>query len=147
MFALDSIPAVFGVTSNAYIVFCANAFALLGLRPLFFLVTGLLHRLVFLSTGLALILALIGVKLVLHFGHLHASAIPEISTAASLAAIVVVLAVTTIASLRRTRGDPTAVAHAGSIRGRARRPLDTQTPSAPPRPALSRGGRHRLEPE
>ena len=69
LFALDSIPAVFGVTDQPYIVFAANAFALLGLRALFFLVTGLLDRLVYLSTGLALILAFIGVKLILHWGH------------------------------------------------------------------------------
>ena len=69
LFALDSIPAVFGVTDQAYIVFAANAFALLGLRALFFLVTGLLDRLVYLSSGLALILAFIGVKLILHWGH------------------------------------------------------------------------------
>ena len=71
LFALDSIPAVFGVTEEAYIVFAANAFALLGLRALFFLVSGLLDRLVYLSTGLSLILLFIGVKLVLHFGHLQ----------------------------------------------------------------------------
>src|SRR4051812_4624857 len=69
LFALDSIPAVFGVTEEAFIVFAANAFALLGLRALFFLVSGLLDRLVFLSTGLALILAFIGAKLILHFAH------------------------------------------------------------------------------
>ena len=69
LFALDSIPAVFGVTSEAYIVFAANAFALLGLRALFFLVKDLLDRLVYLSTGLALILAFIGVKLILHWAH------------------------------------------------------------------------------
>jgi len=67
LFALDSIPAVFGITHQPYIVFTANAFALMGLRPLFFLVTGLLDRLVYLSSGLALILAFIGVKLVLHW--------------------------------------------------------------------------------
>jgi tellurite resistance protein TerC len=104
LFALDSIPAVFGVTTNAYVVFCANAFALLGLRPLFFVVSGLLSRLVYLSVGLALILALIGVKLILHFAHLQSTSVPEISTGASLAAIVAVLAVTTAASLRKTRG-------------------------------------------
>jgi tellurite resistance protein TerC len=71
LFALDSIPAVFGVTEEAFIVFAANAFALLGLRALYFLVTGLLDRLVFLSTGLSLILAFIGVKLLLHYGHLQ----------------------------------------------------------------------------
>jgi hypothetical protein len=69
LFELDSIPAVFGVTDQAYIVFAANAFALLGLRALFFLVTGLLDRLVYLSSGLALILAFTGVKLILHWGH------------------------------------------------------------------------------
>ena len=68
LFALDSIPAVFGVTEEPYIVFAANAFALLGLRALYFLVKGLLDRLVYLSTGLAVILAFIGVKLVLHWG-------------------------------------------------------------------------------
>ena len=69
LFALDSIPAVFGVTEEPFIVFAANAFALLGLRALYFLVKGLLDRLVYLSTGLAVILAFIGVKLVLHWGH------------------------------------------------------------------------------
>ena len=77
LFALDSIPAVFGVTDEVYIVFAANAFALLGLRALFFLVTGLLDRLVYLSTGLSLILAFIGVKLALHWGHLHATRCPR----------------------------------------------------------------------
>ena len=63
LFALDSIPAVYGVTDEAFIVFAANAFALLGLRALFFLVDGLLDRLVYLSSGLALILVFIGIKL------------------------------------------------------------------------------------
>jgi tellurite resistance protein TerC len=76
LFALDSIPAVFGVTEEPYIVFVANAFALLGLRALYFLVKGLLDRLVYLSTGLSVILAFIGVKLVLHFGHLQNDSIP-----------------------------------------------------------------------
>jgi TerC family integral membrane protein len=116
LFALDSIPAVFGVTREAYIVFAANAFALLGLRALYFLVSGLLDRLVYLSTGLAVILAFIGVKLALHWLHLQAHSVPEISTGASLAVIGVVLAVTTVASLRKARRDPTARAHAGSLR-------------------------------
>ncbi len=120
LFALDSIPAVFGVTEEAFIVFTANAFALLGLRALFFLVSGLLDRLVYLSTGLALILAFIGVKLVLHYGHLQEDSIPEISTGFSLAVIAVVLTVTTVASLIKVRRDPSARAHAGSIRGHAR---------------------------
>jgi len=116
LFALDSIPAVFGVTEEAYIVFAANAFALLGLRALFFLVKGLLDRLVYLSTGLAVILAFIGVKLILHWLHVDISgSIPEISTPVSLGVIVVVLAVVTVASLIKTRNDPSATAHAGSL--------------------------------
>ena len=117
LFALDSIPAVFGITQHAYIVFAANAFALLGLRALFFLVSGLLDRLVYLSTGLALILAFIGVKLVLHFGHLHSDVVPEISTGLSLGVVAVILTITTVASVIRTRRDPRARAHAGSLRG------------------------------
>jgi tellurite resistance protein TerC len=116
LFALDSIPAVFGVTEEPYIVFVANAFALLGLRALFFLVKGLLDRLVYLSTGLALILAFIGVKLVLHWGHGIDDRVPEISTNLSLVVIVAVLAVTTVASLVKVRRDPQARAHAGSLR-------------------------------
>ena len=117
LFALDSIPAVFGVTEEAYIVFAANAFALLGLRALFFLVKGLLDRLVYLSTGLALILAFIGVKLILHWAHVDIDErIPEIPTPVSLGVIVVVLAVVTVASLVKTRRDPSVRAHAGSLR-------------------------------
>jgi len=115
LFALDSIPAIFGVTEEAYIVFTANAFALLGLRALFFLVKGLLDRLVYLSTGLSLILAFIGAKLVLHWGHGISDSIPEISTNLSLAVIVVVLILTTIASLLKVRRDPETRAHAGSL--------------------------------
>ncbi len=117
LFALDSIPAVFGVTKEAYIVLAANAFALLGLRALYFLVQGLLDRLVYLSTGLAVVLAFIGIKLVLHWGHTLEDAVPEIPTSLSLAVIGVVLAVTTVASLIKVRRDPTARAHAGSVRG------------------------------
>jgi len=115
LFALDSIPAVFGVTREAYIVFTANAFALLGLRPLFFLVTGLLDRLVYLAAGLALILGFIGVKLILHWAHELDHRVPEISTAVSLIVIAVVLIVTTVASLIRSRRDPAARAHAGVV--------------------------------
>jgi tellurite resistance protein TerC len=117
LFALDSIPAVFGVTSQAYIVFAANAFALLGLRALFFLVTGLLDRLVYLSTGLAVILAFIGVKLILHWAHGLDHRVPEISTGLSLVVIAVVLIVTTVASLIKSRRDPAARAHAGAVLG------------------------------
>ncbi len=121
LFALDSIPAVFGVTEEPYLVFTANAFALLGLRALFFLVQGLLDRLVYLSTGLAVVLAFIGVKLVLHWGHTLSDAVPEIPTLTSLAVIVAILAVTTVASLARSRRDPAARAHAGSLRAHPRR--------------------------
>ncbi len=130
VFALDSIPAVFGVTQHAYIVFVTNAFALLGLRSLFFLVSGLLDRLVYLSTGLAVILGFIGVKLMLHFAHLHSHAVPEISTGLSLAVIVVVLASVTVASLIKARRDPSLRAHAGRLRdprrgrGAARQTVD-----------------------
>jgi TerC family integral membrane protein len=117
LFALDSIPAVFGVTDQPYIVFTANAFALLGLRALFFLVTGLLDRLVYLSSGLAVILGFIGVKLILHWGHGLNPRVPEITTAVSLVVIGVVLAVTTVASLIKSRRDPTARAHAGAVIG------------------------------
>jgi tellurite resistance protein TerC len=116
LFALDSIPAVFGVTREGFIVFAANAFALLGLRPLYFLVTGLIDRLVYLSTGLSLILAFIGVKLLLHYGHLENDDIPEIATSTSLGVIAVVLLVTVVASLLKVRRDPSVRAHAGSLR-------------------------------
>ncbi len=114
LFALDSIPAIFGLTEQTYLVFAANAFSLLGLRQLFFLVDGLLDRLVYLSYGLAAILGFIGVKLVLHALHVNdlpfvnsgrGVDVPEISTWWSLAFIVAVLAVTTVLSLRRTRRD------------------------------------------
>jgi tellurite resistance protein TerC len=115
LFALDSIPAVFGVTEEAYIVFTANAFALLGLRALFFLVQGLLDRLVYLSTGLAIILGFIGVKLCLHFFHKVNPDVPEIATPVSLVVIIGVLIITTVASLIKVRNDPTARAHAGAL--------------------------------
>jgi hypothetical protein len=103
LFAFDSIPAVFGVTDHAYIVFAANAFAPLGLRPLFFLVSGLLERHIYISTGLALIVAFIVVKLVLEFAHHEQHPVPQISTAASLAVILAALAVTVTASLAKAR--------------------------------------------
>ena len=112
LFALDSIPAVFGVTEEAFIVFAANAFALLGLRALYFLVTGLLDRLVYLSTGLSFI----GAKLMLHYGHLQNDDIPEIATSTSLLVITAVLVITVVASLAKARRDPQARAHAGSLR-------------------------------
>jgi tellurite resistance protein TerC len=120
LFALDSIPAIFGVTQEAFLVFTVNAFALLGLRALYFLVSGLLDRLVYLSVGLSLILMFIGVKLILHFLHKQDSSIPEVSIGLSLGVIVGILAVSTIASLIKARRDPSARAHAGSLRGHER---------------------------
>lgn len=125
LFALDSIPAVFGVTSEPYIVFTANAFALLGLRALFFLVKGLLDRLVYLSTGLSIILAFIGAKLILHWGHVDIDPrIPEINTYLSLVVIIGILVIVTVASLAKTRKDPTAKAHAGSLRASRKDPQE-----------------------
>jgi tellurite resistance protein TerC len=104
VFALDSIPAIFGITQNAYLVFTANAFALLGLRALYFLLVGLLDRLVHLRYGLAFILAFIGVKLILLYLHEDVSgSIPEVPTWLSLAVIVATLAVVTVTSLVTTR--------------------------------------------
>ena len=123
LFALDSIPAIFGVTEEPYIVFTANAFALLGLRALFFLVRGLLDRLVYLSVGLSIILGFIGVKLILHWAHVDIDPrVPEIPTVASLVVIVAILLVVTVASLVRTAKDPSTTAHAGSLRAAARTP-------------------------
>jgi tellurite resistance protein TerC len=112
MFALDSIPAIYGLTSEPYLVFTANVFALMGLRQLYFLLGDLLKRLVYLSQGLAVILCFIGVKLTLHALHenevpfinggKHVD-VPEIPTLFSLGVIVATLIVTTVASLVKTR--------------------------------------------
>ncbi|MCU1591133.1 MAG: putative rane protein [Frankiales bacterium] len=114
VFALDSIPAIFGVTKDPYLIVAANAFALMGLRQLFFLVGGLLERLVYLSVGLAVILGFIGVKLILEALHLNGlDAAPELSIPVSLGFIVAVLLVTTVASLRKVTKDATARAGRG----------------------------------
>jgi tellurite resistance protein TerC len=113
LFALDSIPAIFGLTQNVYIVFTATAFSLMGLRQLFFLIDGLLDRLIFLAYGLAAILGFIGVKLILHA--LHQNTLPfvndgehvdvvEVSTGVSLAVILGVLVVTVLASIFSAKG-------------------------------------------
>lgn len=100
LFAVDSIPAIFGLTQDPYIVFTANAFALMGLRQLYFLIAGLLKKLVHLSYGLSVILAFIGVKLVLHGLHETTSLdVPEVSLPVSLGVIFGVLVVTTVTSL------------------------------------------------
>ncbi|GAB3657550.1 TerC family protein [Streptomyces sparsus] len=103
LFALDSIPAIFGLTQDPYIVFTANAFALMGLRQLYFLIGGLLRKLVHLSYGLSVILGFIGVKLVLHALHEAGVHVPEISIPVSLGVICSVLVVTTVTSLVASR--------------------------------------------
>ncbi|MGX1806805.1 TerC family protein [Nocardia sp. NPDC055321] len=103
LFALDSIPAIFGLTQDPYIVFTANAFALMGLRQLYFLLGGLLKKLIHLSYGLSVILGFIGVKLVLHALHESGVHVPQISTPLSLGVICGVLVVTTITSLVAAR--------------------------------------------
>ncbi len=109
LFALDSIPAIFGLTQNVYIVITANIFALMGLRQLYFLIGGLMTRLIYIGKGLSAILAFIGVKLVFHAFHavgVHEIAgvhIPDITITQSLSVIVACLAIATIASLLKTR--------------------------------------------
>ncbi|SBT41454.1 TerC/Alx family metal homeostasis membrane protein [Micromonospora narathiwatensis] len=103
VFAVDSVPAVYGITEDPYLVFATNAFALLGLRALYFVLYAALSRLVHLSYGLAVILAFIGVKLGLHWAHGIWSGVPQIPTLASLGVIIGVLVVVTLTSLRATR--------------------------------------------
>ena len=119
VFALDSIPAIFGLTKEPFLVFTANAFALMGLRQLYFLIGELLNKLVYLSIGLGVILAFIGVKLVLEALHENSlpflnggqplESVPTVGIELSLSVIVGVLVVTTVASLLKVRRDPTAV--------------------------------------
>ena len=115
LFALDSIPATFGVTQEPFLVFAANAFALLGLRALYFLLKGLLDKLVYLSLGLSVILMFIGVKLIMTYLHETWSEIPKIPTLMSLAVIGAILVVSTVASLIKVKKDPTVHAHAGRV--------------------------------
>jgi len=138
VFAVDSVPAVFGVTEDPYLVFATNAFALLGLRALYFLLTGLLERLVHLGYGLAAILGFIGVKLVLHWAHLAWPSLPEVPTSVSLGGILAILATVTVTSLVATRGrrqppteptEPTAAA------------VPATSPATPAAPGIRRGRR------
>lgn len=103
VFAVDSVPAVYGITEDPYLVFATNAFALLGLRALYFVLHAALSRLVHLGYGLAIILAFIGVKLGLHWAHGIWPGVPQIPTLASLGVIIGVLVVVTLTSLRATR--------------------------------------------
>jgi len=115
LFALDSIPAIYGLTQEPFLVLTANIFALMGLRQLYFLIGGLLKRLVYLGLGLAVLLSFIGVKLILHAMHVnelpfvnggqHVTGAPEISIGQSLAVIIGILVITTIASLVKSRKD------------------------------------------
>ena len=119
LFALDSIPAIFGLTQEPFLVLTANIFALMGLRQLYFLIGGLLKRLVYLGVGLAILLAFIGIKLILHAAHVnelpfinggkHILGVPDISIGQSLTVIVAILAITTIASLLKSRKDKPAI--------------------------------------
>jgi tellurite resistance protein TerC len=115
LFALDSIPAIFGLTQQPFLVLTANIFALMGLRQLYFLIGGLLKRLVYLGIGLAVLLGFIGVKLILHAAHVNMVAFinsghpvphaPDISIGQSLAVIIAILAITTVASLLKSGKD------------------------------------------
>ncbi|MGV1007315.1 MAG: TerC family protein [Dermatophilaceae bacterium] len=127
LFALDSIPAIYGLTDQPYLVLTANIFALMGLRQLYFLIGGLLQRLVYLSIGLAVLLAFIGVKLILHALHENnlpfinggqpMTGVPDIPIAVSLGAIVVILGVTTVASLLKSAHDARRERQAGQAPG------------------------------
>jgi tellurite resistance protein TerC len=103
VFSLDSIPAIFGLTHSAYIVTTANVFALMGLRQLYFLLEGLLTRLIYLSKGLSFILAFIGVKMILEALHGNGFEVPEVSLEISLGIIITTLIITAITSLAATR--------------------------------------------
>ena len=140
LFALDSIPAIYGLTKEPYLVFTANVFALMGLRQLYFLIGGLLERLVYLSIGLSIVLGFIGVKLVmeaLHENELpfvnggeHVEAVPEIPIWASLLVILAVLAVTTVASLMKVRRTAAAAAGPEAPSGPERGPSSEREPES-----------------
>jgi tellurite resistance protein TerC len=133
LFALDSIPAIFGLTKEPFLVFASNAFALMGLRQLYFLLGGLLNRLIYLDIGLAVILAFIGVKLILEA--LHGEGVswaPEIGIVTSLTVIVVVLGVTTALSLLKVRRDPSAAKHLPTTPTPRPRSTPEPTPTSSP---------------
>ena len=115
LFALDSIPATFGVTQEPFLVFAANAFALLGLRALYFLMKNLVQKLIYFSLGLSFILVFIGIKLMLLWAYEEFDAPTKISTNVSLIVIGSILLVSTVASLIKSSRDPSAVAHAGRM--------------------------------
>lgn len=136
LFALDSIPAIFGLTQNVFLVFTATAFSLLGLRQLYFLIDGLLDRLIYLSYGLAAVLGFIAVKLVLHALHENdlpfinggePVGVPEVSTGLSLTVILGVLVVTTLASLVSSSG-PAQTVSSGAPHHRSEHGADATAP-------------------
>jgi tellurite resistance protein TerC len=138
IFALDSIPAIFGLTSQPYLIFAANVFALMGLRQLYFLIGGLLNRLVYLTLGLSVILGFIGVKLFLEAladntlpfvnGGKHVAWAPHIGIELSLGVVVGTLTMTTVASLLKSRRDARAPVSKGDSHERnAGRPLDDRS--------------------
>ncbi|WP_404393449.1 TerC family protein [Humibacillus xanthopallidus] len=154
LFALDSIPAIYGLTKEPYLVLTANIFALMGLRQLYFLIGGLLKRLVYLSIGLAVLLGFIGVKLFLHALHENNLPfinggepfdVPDIPITVSLGAIVLILGVTTIASLLKTRSDNKKDDAAGITRDSDGNVIDPAAPSAPTHPEAVEGGHATLE--
>ena len=148
LFALDSIPAIYGLTQEPYLVLTANIFALMGLRQLYFLIGGLLKRLVYLSIGLAVLLGFIGVKLFLHALHENNVPfinggepfdVPDIPITVSLASIVLILGVTTIASLLKTRSDNKKDAAAGITSDSDGNVIDPDAPSESTHPEAVEG--------
>lgn len=128
LFALDSIPAIFGITQEPYLVFTANAFALMGLRQLYFLIGGLLNKLVHLSKGLAIILGFIGVKLILHALHETTDLpVPEIPTEVSLLVILATLVITTVTSLISSKRTAAAATEGVAAESAAAAKADTGT--------------------
>ena len=138
VFAVDSVPAVYGITGDPYLVFATNAFALLGLRALYFLLEGALSKLVHLSYGLSFILAFIGVKLLLHWGHGIWAWVPEIPTLASLGRHRRRPRVVTLTSLAAGRRAETAGRRRGPARRRRARGRTTGRPRLTARPGTAR---------
>jgi tellurite resistance protein TerC len=121
VFAVDSVPAVYGITGDPFLVFATNAFALLGLRALYFVLEGALSKLSHLGFGLAAILGFIGAKLALHWGHLQWPTVPEIPTVTSMVVIVAILALTVVTSLVADRRKRTAQESLGTPENLSRR--------------------------
>lgn len=115
LFALDSIPATFGVTQEPFLVFAANAFALLGLRALYFLIKNLVNKLIYLSLGLSFILIFIGLKLIMLWVNKEFGIVPKVPTDVSLMVIGSILLISTVASLIKSKRDPSAKAHPGRM--------------------------------